>query len=707
MLKKKGFSNYQKWELYESSTDEEDQGEPILPRNDPNFLAMEKDMMETQRKRETSRNKALALKDEGNKMMNEGKFKKAIKCYTDAIEEFRSLMILYTNRALAYIRVEEYENAIADCNKVIEYLDIFEEELTKNKELYAKALSRKAICLEKMKNYEEALEVIEKAVEFIGDEDVLKLKKNIEIELELHNRALSELKGDEKQFNSIKQFINLLRIYSMDKSNSEFSDFFLKNTLNKNTEFERIKIVLKLEDNNKLFFVQNGGLEIILSQVKNFPILLEIIKIFMSEKKYVLLLNSLNTFNKLISHLFQEQEPNTIEENKISNTKDIKNLVSILEDASHFEEVRKSISTIKYFKELFLAALTRYDITNKDIVSDMDSVMVLMHFFTFVCNICYSSPEIRSKIASNFIFIVEKITIFLSFFDFSLTSQVNLLESIASFLTNGCNDHEFRNSFINETKLMKEFIVILKRIVNVNSKAYKNYDDLYEKLVSILYNLSYQDNLNQFYNNEGVPEILKDFLFKIYPFNLSNDYLLSLIRTLMLSAKISKIDIKHFLNTGFYKKVVSLTNTKYLNLNSKIVDNSIKILAHLLSEKTARENTTIDYLQEIDFSLLSDSLSEIFLNDFPNLEKDRERFINTMSLMISMIGWNPSVGEKIYNIVDKIIIIAKEKTDLYRKNAAILLARIAKSSQKMEDYVRELHGMDVLVNVAKFIDIKK
>jgi hypothetical protein len=58
-------------------------------------------------------------------------------------------------------------------------------------------------------------------------------------------------------------------------------------------------------------------------------------------------------------------------------------------------------------------------------------------------------------------------------------------------------------------------------------------------------------------------------------------------------------------------------------------------------------------------------------------------------------------------IVKNLIQIAKEKTDLLRKNSSILLAKIAKSSQEMENFVRDLHGMDVLLNVAKFININK
>ena len=107
-LKSEKFSNYKKWDLYESSSDEEEKGEPILPRNDPNFIALEKELNDTIKQKEVSRNKSNKLKDDGNAMMKEGRYRKAISLYTDAIDETRSMMVLYTNRALAYIKIDEF-----------------------------------------------------------------------------------------------------------------------------------------------------------------------------------------------------------------------------------------------------------------------------------------------------------------------------------------------------------------------------------------------------------------------------------------------------------------------------------------------------------------------------------------------------------------------------------------------------------------------
>ena len=82
-----------------------------------------------------------------------------------------------------------------------------------------------------------------------------------------------------------------------------------------------------------------------------------------------------------------------------------------------------------------------------------------------------------------------------------------------------------------------------------------------------------------------------------------------------------------------------------------------------------------------------------------------QRVVNMMSLHIAICGQFKEEANNMKEIVELMISICKEKTDLVRKNAAILLARIAKSSTEMEDYVRSLHGMDVLVNVSKFLNI--
>ena len=51
-----------------------------------------------------------------------------------------------------------------------------------------------------MKNYEEAKSLIAKAAEFIKDEEIVKLEKNILIEEELHFKALNLITGNVTEF---------------------------------------------------------------------------------------------------------------------------------------------------------------------------------------------------------------------------------------------------------------------------------------------------------------------------------------------------------------------------------------------------------------------------------------------------------------------------------------------------------------------------
>ena len=51
MLWKKTSNNYDKWEYMVSDSEQEPETEPIVPKNDPNFKALEMDMEERNRKK--------------------------------------------------------------------------------------------------------------------------------------------------------------------------------------------------------------------------------------------------------------------------------------------------------------------------------------------------------------------------------------------------------------------------------------------------------------------------------------------------------------------------------------------------------------------------------------------------------------------------------------------------------------------------------
>jgi tetratricopeptide (TPR) repeat protein len=59
----------------------------------------------------------------GNQAFKNGQYEKAVSMYTKAIDQVRDSPILYTNRALCYIRLSLYKRAIIDCDFVLSKLD--------------------------------------------------------------------------------------------------------------------------------------------------------------------------------------------------------------------------------------------------------------------------------------------------------------------------------------------------------------------------------------------------------------------------------------------------------------------------------------------------------------------------------------------------------------------------------------------------------
>lgn len=92
------------------------------------------------------------------------------------------------------------KNAVKDCDKIIEYLDIFEEEMKKNQDLYVKALCRKAQATMKLKNFEAALDCIETVKGLSKDEEINKLQKLIMIEHEVFKKSLEAFDSDSPVF---------------------------------------------------------------------------------------------------------------------------------------------------------------------------------------------------------------------------------------------------------------------------------------------------------------------------------------------------------------------------------------------------------------------------------------------------------------------------------------------------------------------------
>lgn len=79
---------------------------------------------EEEKKIEEEQNKqqAISQKDLGNGFFKEGKYERAIECYTQGIAADGANALLPANRAMAYLKIQKYEEAEKDCTQAI-FLD--------------------------------------------------------------------------------------------------------------------------------------------------------------------------------------------------------------------------------------------------------------------------------------------------------------------------------------------------------------------------------------------------------------------------------------------------------------------------------------------------------------------------------------------------------------------------------------------------------
>jgi tetratricopeptide (TPR) repeat protein len=134
-----------------------------VPKDDPAFKAMEADMEDRKKGRIRDYKAAMALKDKGNEFLKKGLYKSAAKFYSDAMELRRDIMPLFSNRALARLKVEDYEGCIDDCTKLLEYCEVFHDGFEKERDLCFKALMRRCQAMRGIKDYQLAMTDLDEA----------------------------------------------------------------------------------------------------------------------------------------------------------------------------------------------------------------------------------------------------------------------------------------------------------------------------------------------------------------------------------------------------------------------------------------------------------------------------------------------------------------------------------------------------------------
>ena len=102
--------------------------------------------------------------------LKKGLYKSANKHYSDALEECKDMLPLYSNRALARIKLEMWQDVIDDATRVLEYCEVFDDGYQKQSDLCYKALMRRAQGLRGMRDFEFAIKDLDEAMKLCPSE---------------------------------------------------------------------------------------------------------------------------------------------------------------------------------------------------------------------------------------------------------------------------------------------------------------------------------------------------------------------------------------------------------------------------------------------------------------------------------------------------------------------------------------------------------
>ncbi|PRD21218.1 UNVERIFIED_CONTAM: STIP1-like and U box-containing protein 1 [Trichonephila clavipes] len=190
------------------------------------FVTMKQDMSSTE------------LKEQGNKLFSARKFEDAISCYSKAIILNPQIPQYFTNRALCYIKLHQWELAGQDCRRALE-LDCSS---VKGHFFYGQSL----IALE---NYDEAIKYLQRASDLAKDQR-LNFGDDIASQLRIAKKKRWTVQEDKRinQEIELQSYLNRLILDDKEKEIAQLREIGIRsqNEINRLTEKYVSNIALSL-----------------------------------------------------------------------------------------------------------------------------------------------------------------------------------------------------------------------------------------------------------------------------------------------------------------------------------------------------------------------------------------------------------------------------------------------------------------------------
>jgi tetratricopeptide (TPR) repeat protein len=644
MLYRKTATNYKKWDYFVDDDSEEEKLDFVPPADDPNFQALEQDFKNRAQKRQQDLQKATELKDKGNEFFKQGKYKNALKKYEEAIEIKKDWMILYTNSALARIKIEDYDKAIEDCNRVLEYCELFEEGYQKSLDTCFKALTRRGMAKRAIKKLSEAIEDFHKALE---------LKEDIEARGVLE-RCIEEQNVLDA---TSSQEIGIASIDSAEN------------------------IIPNLQtDEQILSFIETGGCKTLFQQVYE---------------------NKDREAIRVLEHIFKDEEKYTILAplcKSVYDSRRIGAIVLLLTCEKYPQEIDILTSIFKILRTAIENKHLRDEIVmHSASTKGRKFTTMIMGFFN---NLAHDSNENTVQIAEHLLPLMANLC--LSFHKTAVEKHPNPgnFKSVLRYSWSSARDIILR---LMKSSLKRQCISLIcnltadKKFKEVILAEREMIEIVYDTLKLSINSLEIENGLGTMVNLVTTPPApsndlltkaleISTRLFEIVntPGDIEKRTYLLLQRCLFTMPSLADTCAD---NTTIMKSIqTGLENEKHIDISVKIATSGAG---------NANFSSKLPVTKILD-------ISSRFLTDYLKNEGSMETAGNLCLLISRIVETLPAHLSTFRSVIPTLIQIISSKLGPVRKNAAICVAKLAKEEGNREVF-RECHGLEVLQSVAQYL----
>lgn len=354
---------------------------------------MERDFEERAQRRRKAKKIANELKEKGNECMKRGLYRTANKHYSDALDETKDLLPVYTNRALARLKLEMWIDAVDDCTRILEYCEVFDNGWTKQPDLCYKAFIRRAQAHRGLRDFEEAIKDCENAAVLMPKEtDPTKLLKQYQ-EDKIHEEHIAKIMSNSESLKG-KDFIDFLIKYLMGFTHQPEPKpgfrppKYCVNEL-KQEEAKKLLIILKESTELQYYFNAKDGFKTLVDSLHFGSEALSVLEGLLPENEKLREdFQRQHLYVALIDFLYRR---NIKSDGPTLANEHVFTILVLLENASLSEVVRATLSEMSKIKDLFLIVIKSIDVA--------ENMKLVSSLIQFISNLCYGTGKFRKMLA--------------------------------------------------------------------------------------------------------------------------------------------------------------------------------------------------------------------------------------------------------------------------------------------------------------------